>query len=141
MRRRLRAEIAARTSVFRQATLANVAAAKYTWAEGLTIEAAAERLDTDPAELVCELLLASRLACRRGRRRADRTEEDLRALLRHRAHMARLPTGSYVGGRPAPARLGRLRPLPGSHTRELGDWTGPRRSRTSRATPARRVAG
>ena len=138
VRPRLRAEIAARTSVFDQATLANVAAAKYTWAEGLTIAGAAERLDTDPGELVCELLLASRLDVGVVVERADRDEEDLRALHRHPAHMAG-SDGIFFGGRPHPRGWGTFARYLARYTRDLGDWDWPEAVRHLSSRAAQRL--
>ncbi len=121
VRPRLRRDIAARSDVFERATLSNVAAVNHTWSEGLTIAAAADRLGSDPAELVCELLLSSRMDVGVVLDRPDRDEDDLRVLHRHPAHMAG-SGGIFCGGRPHPRGWGTFARYLARFTRDLGDW-------------------
>ena len=90
---------------------------------GMTVVAAAEQAKVAPGDFVCEILSVSEMAVGIvGSAPGSRTEEDVRAILRHpgahgglRRHLPRrLPT---------PARLGRFARYLGHHTRELGDYT------------------
>ncbi|WP_182113168.1 MULTISPECIES: amidohydrolase family protein [unclassified Actinotalea] len=91
--------------------------------EGLTVREAAAELGLDPADAVLELLVASRL--RVGcvfEQQPSHTDEQVRALLRHDAHLG----GSdaiYAGGRPHPRGWGAFARFLGVHVRDLGDWT------------------
>jgi N-acyl-D-amino-acid deacylase len=70
-------------------TLSYVSAAEWSWAEGVPLTEAATRAGLPPGELVCELLTASELAvgCVFAQPPTN-TEADVRALLRHEAHLA-----------------------------------------------------
>ena len=57
-----------------------------------------------------------------GFRPGDRTEADVRALLRHPAHMAG-SDGIFRGGFPHPRGWGAFARYLGYHTRQLGDYT------------------
>jgi N-acyl-D-amino-acid deacylase len=104
-------------------TLAYIGAAEWSWAEGVALTEAAATAGMQPGELVCELLTASRLAagCVFAQPPTN-TEADLRALLRHEAHMAG-SDGILLGRWPHPRGWGAFARLLGRHTRELGDWT------------------
>jgi N-acyl-D-amino-acid deacylase len=104
-------------------TLSFVGAAEWSWTEGLPLRKAASDADLDAGELVCELLLASdlRAGCVFAQPPTN-TDDDMRALLRHEAHMAG-SDGILVGGRPHPRAWGTFARLLGRHTRVLGDWT------------------
>lgn len=104
-------------------TLAYIGAAEWSWAEGMALTEAAATAGMPPGELVCELLTASRLAagCVFAQPPTN-TEEDLRALLRHEAHLAG-SDGILLGRWPHPRGWGAFARLLGRHTRELGDWT------------------
>ena len=54
----------------------------------------------------------------------DRTEEDVRAILRHPSHMAG-SDGIFRGGFPHPRGWGAFARYLGYHTRTLGDYTWP----------------
>src|SRR5262249_9505665 len=70
-------------------TIAMVANPDWRWAEGYTVTAAAELAKRDPGNFVCEILSASDMAVGIvGFRPGDRTDADVRAILRHPAHMA-----------------------------------------------------
>jgi N-acyl-D-amino-acid deacylase len=55
-------------------------------------------------------------------RKGDRTEEDVRAILRHPAHMAG-SDGIFRGGCPHPRGWGAFAKYLGHYTRDLGDYT------------------
>lgn len=104
-------------------TLSYVGAEEWTWVEGLPLVDAAERAGQSPGGLVCELLVASRLAagCVFGQPPTN-TETDVRTLLRHEAHVAG-SDGIYLGSRPHPRGWGTFARFLARHTRDLGDWT------------------
>lgn len=92
------------------------------WAEGLKVTEAAERAGMTPGRFVCESLVASGMAVGViAVRHGDRTEADVRAILRHPAHMAG-SDGIYCGGHPHPRGWGAFARYLGLHTRELGDY-------------------
>jgi N-acyl-D-amino-acid deacylase len=105
-----------------QITLAMVADPDHRWAEGLKLTEAARRANRPPGDFVCELLLASELAVGIvGFRPGDRTDEDVRAILRHPCHMAG-SDGIFCGGFPHPRGWGAFARYLGHHTRHLGDY-------------------
>lgn len=114
---------AMRPDLFARITFSWVASPEYAWCEGVTLPEAAARVGADPAELLCDLLIASDLqASCVFRQPPTNTEQDIRALLRHPAHMA----GSdsvYQGRFPHPRGWGAFARLLAVHTRELGDYT------------------
>jgi N-acyl-D-amino-acid deacylase len=106
-------------------TIAMVANPDWRWAEGLTVMAAAESAGLAPGDFVCEILSASAMAVGIvGFRPGDRTEADVRAILRHPAHMAG-SDGIFCGGYPHPRGWGAFARYLGYHTRELGDYSWP----------------
>jgi N-acyl-D-amino-acid deacylase len=106
-----------------QVTIGMVANPDWRWAEGMTVAAAAERAKHDPGDFVCEILSASDMAVGIvAFRPGSRTEEDVRAILRHPAHMAG-SDGIFRGGFPHPRGWGAFARYLGHHTRELGDYT------------------
>jgi N-acyl-D-amino-acid deacylase len=120
-------------------TLSYAGAADWTWAEGLPLREAAGRAGLAAGELVCELVAASaRGAGCVFRQPPTNTEDDLRALLRHEAHMAG-SDGILMGGRPHPRAWGTFARLLGRHTRELGDWTWGQAALHLAGHPARRL--
>jgi N-acyl-D-amino-acid deacylase len=106
---------------FERITLSAVAAPEHRWMEGMRITEAAARAGLAPGELVCDILADSRLAVGGVMARDTYKEPDIRALLRHPAHVAG-SDGVYVGGHPHPRGFGTFARLLGVHTRELGDW-------------------
>ncbi len=79
----------------------------------------------DPGDFVCEILSASGMAVGIvGFRPGDRTEADVRAILRHPAHMAG-SDGIFCGGFPHPRGWGAFARYLGYHTRQLGDYSWP----------------
>jgi len=104
-------------------TVAMTADPAWRWAEGLTVVEAARQSGRTPGDFVCESLLASGMAVGIvGFRAGDRTEDDVRAILRHPAHMAG-SDGIFGGGFPHPRGTGAFARFLGRHTRELGDYT------------------
>lgn len=102
--------------------LSYVASPDWSWAEGMSLREAAAAAALPVGELVCELVTASELGvgCVFAQPPTN-TEADVRALLRHEAHLA----GSdaiMLGSRPHPRGWGTFARLMGRHTRELGDW-------------------
>jgi len=108
-----------------KAHLAMIADPDWRWAEGLTVTAAAARAGLSAGDFVCDILVASGLAVGVVNFRAnDRTEADVRAILRHPAHMAG-SDGIFLGGYPHPRGTGAFARYLGHHTRTLGDYTWP----------------
>ncbi|HZW32031.1 MAG TPA: D-aminoacylase [Isosphaeraceae bacterium] len=106
-------------------TIAMVANPDWRWAEGQTVTAAAEQARIEPGDFVCEILGASGMAVGIvGFRQGDRTESDIRAILRHPAHMAG-SDGIFCGGFPHPRGWGAFARYLGYHTRQLGDYSWP----------------
>jgi N-acyl-D-amino-acid deacylase len=102
--------------------IAMVANPDWRWAEGLSVAAAAEQANVEPGEFVCEVLSASDMAVGIvAFRPGSRTESDVRAVLRHPAHMAG-SDGIFRGGFPHPRGWGAFARYLGYHTRQLGDY-------------------
>ena len=125
IRRRLRSEWFASVLPYplETVTISMAAHPDWRWAEGQTVTAAAQSARLDPADFVCEILLASAMAV--GVvvfRPNDRTEADVRAILRHPAHMAG-SDGIFCGGFPHPRGWGAFARYLGYHTRQLGDYS------------------
>ena len=102
--------------------IAHVGAPEYAWVQGLTLAEAAARSGDSPGELAYRMLAASRLAVSAVMTLPDRTVEELRALLRHEAHMGG-SDGIFVGAHPHPRAYGTFARYLGRHTREFGDFT------------------
>ncbi len=106
-----------------QMHLAMVANPEWRWAEGKTVTVAAEEAGLSRGDFIIDILLASGLAVGVVAFRAgDRTEDDVRAILRHPSHMAG-SDGIFCGGFPHPRGWGAFARYLGHHTRELGDYT------------------
>jgi N-acyl-D-amino-acid deacylase len=93
--------------------------------EGMSLTEAALQAGLAPGEYVCEVLLASKMAV--GvvvNRHGDRTDDDVRAILRHPSHMAG-SDGIFIGGFPHPRGWGAFARYLGRHTRELRDYDWP----------------
>ncbi len=103
-------------------TLAHVPDDEWRWAEGHTVAEVAERAGRPPAEVALDLLVATRLqaGCVFDQP-ATATEESVRALLRHPAHMTG-SDGIYQGGHPHPRGYGAFARMLSRYVRELGDW-------------------
>ena len=92
---------------------------------GLTVTEAAAQAGLKSVDFICDILVASDLAVGVVNFRAnDRTEEDVRAILRHPSHMAG-SDGIFRGGFPHPRGWGAFARYLGHHTRTLGDYTWP----------------
>jgi N-acyl-D-amino-acid deacylase len=119
-------------------TLACVDHPDWAWAEGLRLPAAAAKAGLDPADLAIELLHADRLqvGCVFDQPPTN-SEESVRALLRHPAHVGG-SDGIYRGGHPHPRGYGAFARLLGRHVRELGDWTWPQAAVHLAGRPAAR---
>ncbi len=103
-------------------TLSMVRNPEWQWAEGLKVLDAAKQAGLSPCDFICEILLASGLAVGVvALRSGDRTEEDVRAILRHPAHMAG-SDGIFCGRFPHPRGWGAFARYLGYHTRTLGDY-------------------
>jgi N-acyl-D-amino-acid deacylase len=83
---------------------------------------AANHLGLEPGEFVCQILLGCELAVGVVAFGGDRTEADVRSILRHPAHMAG-SDGIFCGGFPHPRGWGAFARYLGRHTRDLGDYT------------------
>jgi len=106
-------------------SLAMVADPAWRWAEGLSVTEAARRSGRSPGDFICEVLIASGLAVGVVSARAgERTESDVRAILRHPAHMAG-SDGIFGGGFPHPRGWGAFARYLAEHTRRLGDYDWP----------------
>lgn len=106
-----------------QMHLAMIAHPDWRWAEGKTVAEAAKEAGLVRGDFVIDVLLASGMAVGVVAFRAgDRTDEDVRAILRHPAHMAG-SDGIFRGGYPHPRGWGAFARYLGRHTRELGDYT------------------
>ncbi len=104
-------------------TISMAAHPDWRWVEGQTVTAAAAAAELDPADFVCEILSASEMAVGIvGFRPGERTEADVRAILRHSAHMAG-SDGIFCGGFPHPRGWGAFARYLAHHTRQLGDYS------------------
>ncbi|CAM3799114.1 amidohydrolase family protein [Occultella aeris] len=91
--------------------------------EGLTLRAAAESLGRDAPTMVLDLIAETAGAVTAVfQQPATSTEDDVRALLRHRGHMGG-SDGIFVGGHPHPRAWGTFARYLARHVRDLGDWT------------------
>ncbi|MDQ1494920.1 MAG: N-acyl-D-amino-acid deacylase [Actinomycetota bacterium] len=103
--------------------LSYVASDDYSWAEGLSLPEAAEHAGVTVGAFVCDVLVAAKL--RVGcvfKHPPTNTDDDVRALMRHPAHVGS-SDGIYLGSKPHPRAWGAFARFLGVHTRELGDWT------------------
>lgn len=118
-------------------TISMVANPEWRWAEGMTVLEAAKQAGRPAGDFVCEILHACGMMVGIvGYRAGERTEEDVRAILKHPGHMAG-SDGIFCGGYPHPRGWGAFARYLGYHTRQLGDYTWPE-SVTHLATHAAR---
>ncbi len=104
-------------------TISMVTNADWQWAEGHTVVEAAEHAKLAPGDFVCEILRASGMMVGIvGFRTGERTEDDVRAIMKHPGHMAG-SDGIFCGGFPHPRGWGAFARYLGYHTRDLGDFT------------------
>jgi N-acyl-D-amino-acid deacylase len=123
IRERLRRDWFSRPTPYplERTTLAMIAHPDWRQYEGLTVAEAARRAGLAPGEFVCAVLVASGMAVGIVGFRGDRTDADVRAILRHPAHMAG-SDGIFVGGYPHPRGWGAFARYLGRHTRDLRDY-------------------
>jgi N-acyl-D-amino-acid deacylase len=131
---RLRAQW--RDELWPRVTIACVDHPDWAWTEGLRLSDAAAKAGLAPADLALELLLVEGVGCIFDQPPTN-SEESVRALLRHPAHMAG-SDGIYRGGHPHPRGYGAFARLLARHVRELGDWTWPEAVVHLAARPAAR---
>lgn len=106
------------------ATLTFLGHPDFRWAEGMKLSEAARTWDHgDVADFICTALTECDLAvgCVMDNG-PDRTEDDVRQLLRRPSHMAS-SDAIFLGRHPHPRGWGAFARLLGRHVRELGDWT------------------
>jgi N-acyl-D-amino-acid deacylase len=91
--------------------------------EGLTLRTAAETLGRDAPTTVLGLIAGTAGAVTAVfQQPPTSTEDDVRALLRHRGHVGG-SDGIFIGGHPHPRAWGTFARYLARHVRELGDWT------------------
>jgi N-acyl-D-amino-acid deacylase len=106
--------------------------------EGLTLREAAASLEVTAPALVLALIASTAGAVTAVfQQPASSTEGDVRALLRHAAHMGG-SDGIVVGGHPHPRAWGAFPRFLARHVRELGDWTWAQAAVHLAARPAQR---
>ncbi len=104
-------------------TIAMVADPGWQWAEGYTVVEAAAKAGLSSGDFVCEILRVSGMMVGIvGFRAGDRTDEDVRAIMKHPGHMAG-SDGIFCGGYPHPRGWGAFARYLGRHTRDLGDYS------------------
>ena len=99
-----------------------VAAEQYRHLEGLSLAEAAGRESMPIGDFICEVLIASNWAVCCVAPHQHRTEDDVRALLRHPAMMAG-SDGIFTGGRPHPRGWGCFARYLGHYVRDDRTWT------------------
>jgi N-acyl-D-amino-acid deacylase len=123
VRHRLRTVSFPANSRLASVTLAFLSAPELRWAEGMSLAAAATEQRKDLVDFVCDALIACELAVGcvvdNG---SERTEEDLRRLLRHPSQLAS-SDAIFLGSHPHPRGWGAFARLLARHVRELGDWS------------------
>lgn len=103
-------------------TLAHVGSDDYSWAEGMTVRAAAARTGTDPASFALDVLAASTLDTSAVMKvREQRPYEDLARIFTHPGHTAG-SDGIYIGQHPHPRAWGTFAKFLALFTRERGDY-------------------
>jgi N-acyl-D-amino-acid deacylase len=108
------------------------------WTEGLRLVDVAERSGRPAADVALDLLTATNLEV--GcvfQQPPTNSEESVRALLRHPAHMTG-SDGIYRGGHPHPRGYGTFARMLSRYVRELGDWTWEQAAVHLAGHPARR---
>ena len=114
---------AERADLFARITFAWISDPDLAWCEGRTLPDAAEAVGEHPADFLCDLLIACDLqASCVFRQPPTNTDQDIRALLQHPAHMTG-SDGVFRGRFPHPRGWGAFARLLGVHTRELGDYS------------------
>jgi N-acyl-D-amino-acid deacylase len=102
--------------------LSFVTAPEYRRHEGQTLAEAARERGQTLLDFVCDVLAASGMAVGCVAPHRQRTEEDVRALMRHPAMMAG-SDGIFTGSRPHPRGCGCFARYLGHHVRDARTWT------------------
>jgi len=102
--------------------LSYVAAEAYRRYEGYRLPDAIEVSGQEPADFICDLLIASGMAAACVAAHRQRSEDDVRGLMRHPAMMAG-SDGIFTGTRPHPRGCGCFARYLGHHVREARTWT------------------
>jgi N-acyl-D-amino-acid deacylase len=102
--------------------LTAIAAPEFKHLEGMMLPAAAKAAGRSTGELICDLLVASELAVGIVHFQRARTDDDIRATMRHAGHMAG-SDGIFVGGFPHPRGWGAFARYLGHYTRDQKVWT------------------
>ena len=102
--------------------LSYVEAESYRQYEGYPLLDAIRASGQEPVAFICDLLVASGLAAGCIAAHRQRTEEDVRGLMRHPAMMAG-SDGIFTGRRPHPRGCGCFARYLGHHVREARTWT------------------
>jgi N-acyl-D-amino-acid deacylase len=104
-------------------TLAHVPHPDWAWTEGRRLPDAAAEAGLEPGGLLLDLLVATRMeAAVVIDSPATTTDEGLRTLLRHPAHMGG-SDGIFIGGHPHPRGWGAFARYLAVQVRTNGDWT------------------
>jgi N-acyl-D-amino-acid deacylase len=119
-------------------TLTHVPHPDWRWSEGLRLPQVAARVGREPGAVALDLLTATdlRVGCVFDQP-PSASEESVRALLRHPAHMTG-SDGIYQGGHPHPRGYGTFARMLSRYLRELGDWTWEQAAVHLAGHPARR---
>jgi N-acyl-D-amino-acid deacylase len=118
-RERLRDELVAQPIDWGEQTITSVRGASNRHYEGLSVPEAARLAGVDPVGFVADLLVQERLAVTAVTRDVNRTEDDLKALLRHRCQMI-CTDGVLLGSYPHPRGYGTYPRLLGRYVRDWG---------------------
>jgi N-acyl-D-amino-acid deacylase len=122
VRERLRRETSGPRGPIGAARLSYVAAPAYRRYEGVTLEEGARQAGQEPVDFLCDLLTASDMAAGCVVPHRQRSEEDVRALMRHPA-MIGGSDGIFTGGAPHPRGHGCFARYLGHHVRDARTWT------------------
>lgn len=103
--------------------LSYIASPGYSWAEGMTVQEAADRAGADPVSFSLELLAESKLAVAAVFKVPEkRAVSQLASLMRNDVHMTG-SDGIYTGTRPHPRGWGAFARMLATFTRERGDYS------------------
>lgn len=120
---RLKEVWAADPEIFDRAVIANAPHEEFREFEGHSVASAAAWAGREPGEFFVEIVRATRAAVTAVfQQPPTNTEDDVRALLRHEAHMAG-SDGIFIGGHPHPRAFSAFARFLNRHVVQLGDWT------------------
>jgi N-acyl-D-amino-acid deacylase len=105
--------------------------------EGLTLSKAAEATGGEVVDFICDLIIHERLAVTVVQHHANRTEGDLRSMMKHRAHMV-CTDAILLGSYPHPRGYGTYPRYLGHYVRDEGVLTLEECVRKMTSLPARR---